>query len=168
MLKHRALLLALSLAACARSEREAERAVREYDDALARAYRESDASGMTRFATAREAGRVRVLVDVKSAAGLVLESTLESLEVGRVDVAAGGSAATVDTRERWRYFDRHLRPGEGPGPTFVADMSMRYDLVREGERLKVRDVTTLASAYVGPAPAGAGGHGAPERPPAPR
>lgn len=160
-----AFALAVALAACSRPEREAARAVREYDDALARAYREGDASGLARVAGAKEATRVRVLVDLKSASGLVLESTLESFEVTRVEVAAGGSAATVDTKERWRYFDRHLRPGEAPGSTFVADMSMRYDLAREDGRLRVHGVTTLASEYLGARPAGAAhGRGAPERP----
>ena len=146
-------------AACSRPAGDAARAVREYDDVLVRAYRDGDTSGMARVASAKEAGRVRVLVDLKSAGKLVLESTLESFEVVRADVAPGGDRATVETRERWRYFDRHLRPGDAPGPTFVADMSMRYDLVREDGRFKVGGVTTLANTYVGPAPSGGAGAG---------
>ncbi len=156
-----ALALVLALAGCPRPEREAARAVREYDDELVRAFRTSDASRMAGVASAKEAGRVRVLVDLKSAGKLVLESSLESFEVTRIEVAPGGGAASVETKERWRYFDRHLRPGKPPGPTFVADMAMRYALVREGGRFKVRDATTLANEYVGERPAAAGaGHGA--------
>lgn len=139
------LALALAaLAACARSDREAAEAVREYDEALVLAYRTGDVSRLSRVAAPGEVARVQVLVDLKAGSGLVLESTLESLETIRVETSRPG-AATVETRERWRYFDRHLRPGEPPGPTIVAEMAMRYDLVREDGRWKVREVRTLAS-----------------------
>jgi hypothetical protein len=118
---------------------------------------------MPRVAAAKEAERVRVLVDLKSSSKLVLESTLEAFETTRIQAAPEGGGASVETRERWRYFDRHLVPGEPPGPTFVSDMTMRYDLVREDGRWKVRDVTTLSNQYQGRAPEGGGGargHGA--------
>ncbi len=146
----RAVMLLLALAGCTRPEREVARAVREYDDELVRAYRTGDASRMPGVAAAKEAGRVRVLIDLKSASKLVLESTLESFETTRIQVPPGATAASVETKERWRYFDRHLQPGEPPGPTLVSDMSMRYELVREDGRWKVRDVSTLASEYLGP------------------
>ncbi len=157
--------LLLALAACSRPEREAATAVREYDDALVVAYRTGDASGMGRVAAAKEAERVRVLVDLKSASRMVLESTLEVFEATNVRVAPPGDAASVETKERWRYFDRHLEPGEEPGPTVVSDMAMRYDLVREGGRWKVAQVTTLANASPGRPPAAGA---APTAPPAPR
>lgn len=135
---------ALALAACARPEREVERAVRAYDEALVVAYRTGDASRMGEVAAEDEARRVAMLVDIKASAQLVLEATIEALEVTRVEAGARPDAAAAETRERWRYFDRHLRPGEAPGPTIVSEMTMRYDLVREGGRWKVSAVKTLA------------------------
>jgi hypothetical protein len=143
------IVILVALAACARPEREAARAVREYDDALVVAYRTGDASSMTQVAATKEAQRVQVLVDLKSSGKLVLESTLEAFEATRVQIGPSAGAATVETKERWRYSDRHLRPGEPPGPTFVSDMTMRYDLVRDDGRWKVRDVTTIANEYLG-------------------
>jgi hypothetical protein len=145
----RGLLFLVALAACPGPEREVARAVRAYDDALVAAYRSGDASRMAGVAAAAEAKRVRVLLDLKAASQLVLESTLEDFEVTRVEIAPAASTAAAETRERWRYFDRHLQPGEEPGPTVVSDMTMRYDLVREDGRWKVRDVTTLTNTSAG-------------------
>lgn len=151
----RAAVLAFALAACSRGERELGSAIRAYDDELVRAYRTGDTSRLARFAGAKEAAKVRVLVDLKSASRLVLESTLEAFEVVRVERGASPDAASVETRERWRYTDRHLDPGEPPGPTFVSEMTMRYALVREGGGWKVHEVTTLESRRAEEAP-GAG------------
>lgn len=139
-----ALAALLALAACPGDHAELGRAVREYDDALVRAYSSSDPSGMPRVAASKEADRVRILVDIKSAAGLVLESRLESFEVTRA--RATGDTATVETRERWRYHDRRLQPGAPPGPGIASLMSMRYSLVRERGRWKVAQVSTISSA----------------------
>jgi hypothetical protein len=136
------------LAACPGPQRELERAVREYDEALVRAYATADPSRLPEVATAREATRVRVLIDVKTAARLVLESRLEALEVTRA--AGSGESAQVETRERWRYRDRRLQPGEVPGPEIVSAMAMRYELAREGGRWKVASVSTLSSEILEP------------------
>ncbi|HSM92492.1 MAG TPA: hypothetical protein VLT47_06345 [Anaeromyxobacteraceae bacterium] len=135
----------LALAACEGGAGDAARAVREYDDALIRAFRLTDPSKMTQVAAREEADRVRVLVDLKAASRLVLESTLERFEVRSSAVAPGGGRATVETAERWRYFDRALSPGQSPGPVILSEMRMRYDLVREAGRWKVAEVTTLAN-----------------------
>jgi hypothetical protein len=68
----------LLFAACSGSERELGRAVREYDDALVRAYASADASRLPDVATAKEAARVQVLLDLKSNAKLVLERSRPS------------------------------------------------------------------------------------------
>jgi hypothetical protein len=158
----------LALAACSGSGADLGAAVRAYDEALARAYSRGDASLLTGLATAKEQGRVQVLVDLKTAGKLVLESRMDAFEV--TQASATGDAATVETRERWRYHDRHLKPGEPDGPEFVADMRMAYDLVREDGRWKVQSVRTISNEYVQPAggsapatPAGhgQGGHGRP-------
>jgi len=150
----------LLFAACSGSERELGKAVREYDDALLRAYSTADASRLSDVATAKEAARVQVLLDLKSNAKLVLESKIESFEVTRA--SSSGDSATAETRERWRYHDRQLKPVEPQGPGFVADMTMRYELLREGGRWKVASVSTLSNEYLEPKglkPGGAHGQG---------
>jgi len=148
----------LLFAACSGSERELGKAVRAYDDALIRAYSTVDASRLAEVATPKEAARVQVLLDLKSNAKLVLESRIESFEVTRT--SSSGDSATVETRERWRYHDRKLKVGEPKGPDFVADMAMRYDLVREEGRWKVTSVSTLSNEYLEPKGMKAGGaHG---------
>ena len=152
--------LLLLFAACQGSTAELGKAVREYDDALVRAYAVADASTLASVATAKEMGRVQVLVDLKSNGKLVLEAKVESFEVTRA--SASGETGTVETRERWRYHDRHLRPGEAQGPDFVADMAMRYELVREGGRWRVASVSTISNEYLEPTgmkPGGAHGQG---------
>jgi hypothetical protein len=138
----------LLLAACSRQEADLGAAVRAYDDALVRSYARNDASPLTGLATAKEQGRVQVLVDLKAGGKMLLESRLNSLEV--TSARESGDKATVETRERWRYHDRYLDPSRAPGPEFVADMRMRYELVREGGRWKVDSVATLSNEYVEP------------------
>lgn len=160
-----AVALTASLAACRdRADAEAERAVRDYDEALVQAFRASDAAPIRRVALEKEANRVVVLVDLKRSNGLVLESTLERLEVTGTS-RTGPAGRTVETFERWRYFDRPLAPGRAPGTVFVAQMRMRYELGREDGRWKVESVRTLSSEYLEPkgfareAPHGTGGAG---------
>ncbi len=154
----------LLLAACPGPARELSRAVREYDDELVRAYGTSDPSRLYGVADRKEADRVRVLIDLKTASKLVLESTLESLEV--TSATATGGQGVVETRERWRYHDRPLQPGAAPGPEIVAAMAMRYQLARQDGRWKVVSVSTISNEILepkGPRPSGHGqgpAHGA--------
>ncbi len=166
-----ALAALLLLAACPGPRRELGRAVREYDDELVRAYGTSDPSRLAGVAGRKEADRVRVLIDLKTAARLVLESKLESLEV--TSATATGDQGVVETRERWRYHDRPLQPGAAPGPEVVAAMAMRYHLAREDGRWKVASVSTISNEILEPkgAPPGGGhgqgpAHGAGHEPPA--
>jgi hypothetical protein len=138
----------LALAACPGPKSELGRTVREYDDALVRAFATSDPSRLASVAAAKEADRVRILVDLKTNARLVLESRLESFEVTRAE--ATGDTGTVETRERWRYHDRPLQLGAPPAPEITALMAMRYSLVREGGRWKVASVSTMSSAPLPP------------------
>lgn len=150
----------LLLTGCRGDSAEASKAVRAYDDALVRAYAGGDASPLANLATAKELGRVQVLVDLKTAGKMVLESRIESFEV--TSSSTSGDTAVVETRERWRYHDRHLEPGKPDGPQFVADMKMRYELVREGGLWKVGAVSTLSNEYLEPKggkPGGAHGKG---------
>jgi hypothetical protein len=136
----------VSVAACSGPDRDLSRAVREYDDALVRAYAGSDPSRVASVAARKEADRIRILIDLKSNARLVLESTLESFQV--TSAVATGDAGTVETRERWRYHDRSLQPGAPSGPEIASDMAMRYALVREEGRWRVASVTTISSEPV--------------------
>ncbi len=146
-MRARAAALALALAAaCGSDRREAERAVRAYNDAAILAYRTGDLAPLREVATAGEANRVQVLVDLKAAARLVLESRLESLEVTGVERPDAGRMV-VRTKERWRYHDRPLDPGRPQGIEFVADMALEYQLVRDGARWKVDRGRTLSSEY---------------------
>lgn len=141
----------LMLAACSRSASDAAaRAVREYDDELIRAFRTSNPSRIAGVATRTEADRVLVLVDLKSSNRLVLESTLERFEVVSSRAFIDGKSATVETKERWRYFDRPIAPGRSPGPEIVSEMRMRYELAWDSGRWKVADVTTLENAILEP------------------
>lgn len=141
-----ALASVLLLVACQGGSAEAAKAVRAYDDALIRAYASGSASPLVNLATEKELGRVQVLIDLKTSGKLVLESQIESFEV--TSASTSGDTATVETRERWRYHDRHTKPGEPNGPDFVADMKMRYQLVREAGRWKVESVATLSNEYL--------------------
>jgi hypothetical protein len=145
-----ALALALAAAACGTDRREAERAVRGYDDALAVAYRTRDASRLDEVATAREVGKVRALVELKTQARLVLESELQALDLGDVRPEAPDALA-ARTRERWRYWDRPLDPGRPQGDEIVAEMELEYRLVRApGGRWKVDEVRALSMHHVEP------------------
>ncbi len=141
-----------ALLACgqaARDRREAERPSRGYDDAAILAYRTRDLEPLKRFATQGEWGRVVVLVDLKTAAKLVLEGELVSLAVERVE-RSGADGLVAEARERWRYRDRPLDPGAARPPTFVADMRMRYELVRSGGGWRVDRTRTLENTYIEP------------------
>jgi hypothetical protein len=142
-------LAAAFAAGCSSDRREAERAVRDYNEAAILAYRTRDFSRLREVATEREWGKVVVLVDLKTANGLVLESELESLEMSH---AAKPSLdhLKVETRERWRYHDRPLQPGRPPGTVFVADMRLEYDFVREDGRWKLDSARTLSNEYLEP------------------
>jgi hypothetical protein len=138
----------LLFGACQGASSDVAKAVRAYEDGLVRAYASGDAGPLATLATAKEVGRVQVLIDLKTAGKLVLESKIESFEATNASVS--GDTATVETRERWRYHDRHTKPGEPDGPEFVADMKMRYGLVREGGRWKVESVATLSNEFLEP------------------
>lgn len=143
-----AVALAVALG-CGSDRRDAERAVRAYNDAAILAYRTRDFAPLHEAATQEEWGRVVVLVDLKTASRLVLESELQSLELTKVERTAA-DAMLVGTRERWRYHDRPLDPGRPRGPEFVADMALEYRFVRQDGRWKMDSARTLSSEYLEP------------------
>lgn len=144
------LLAALALVAgCTADRREAEALVRGYNEAAIVAYRTRQFGALEQVATKKEAGRVVVLVDLKSAAGLVLESELQALEVTRVERSDAQLRAW--TKERWRYWDRPLKPGGEVGTVFVAEMTLDYDFVREDGAWKLSSARTLTNDFLEPA-----------------
>ncbi len=149
------------LAGCGRwtATREAEAAVRAYNEAIVVAYRTNDPRGLEDVAGPEELRKLIALIDLKRNANLALESRLEEFEVLAVETS-GTDAATVRTRERWRYWDRALKPAMPAGQVFVADMWMSWTLGREAGRMKVLGGKTERSEYIEPKgfrPGGGGG-----------
>lgn len=147
-----ALALALASAGCGRDARgEADRYLRAYNAALVEAYRSSDASKLEGLAGTDEVRKVRILIDLKSSNGIVLESRLERFEVTAATFE-GDDRIAAETREEWRYHDRPRSPGLPPGPEFRSEMTLRYRLVREAGTWKVEGVRALSSRPVEPPP----------------
>lgn len=142
----------LALGGCTRwrTARELGAAVRAYNEALIVAYRTNDPRGLEKVAGEREVRKLIALIDLKRSGNLALESQLEEFEVLGVE-ASGAGAATVRTRERWRYRDRALKPGMSPGPSYRADMWMTWDLGLENGTWKVLKGSTDRSEYLEPA-----------------
>lgn len=128
---------------------EGQRAVRAYCEALVVAYRTSDASAVQPVVTENEWRKLFTLIDLKQAAGLVLESELESLVVTEVKRPAPG-VMTVLATERWRYFDRPVELGTAPGTEFVVEMDLMYSFVDEDGAWKMDQATTRRHEYIEP------------------
>lgn len=139
-----------ALVGCNADKREAEGLVRSYNEAAIIAYRTGNLEGLKKVATQQEWGRVVVLVELKTAAGLVLESELQALEITAVQRPHDG-LLEVSTRERWRYWDRPRKPGAPAGTVFVAQMTLTYDFVREEGGWKMSSARTLTNEYLEPA-----------------
>lgn len=143
--------ITIAICGCARwrAAHEAEAALRAYNDALVVAYRTNDPRGLEAVAGPQELRKLIALIDLKRGAHLALESRLERLDV--LDVSLTGTdTATLRTRERWRYWDRALRPGMPAGRVFVAEMWMRWDVGSEGGRWRVLGGRTEQSEYLEP------------------
>lgn len=156
-----AVALLLDLASCARwkAARNAEAAVRAYNEAIVVAYRTNAPQGLGEVAGTKEVRKLIALIDLKRNANLALESRIEEFEVLNVETS-GADGATVRTRERWRYWDRALKPGMPAGQVFVADMWMTWTVGREAGRMKVLGGKTERSEYLEPKgfrPGGGGG-----------
>jgi hypothetical protein len=131
-------------------EAEGERAVRAYCEAVIVAYRTSDANVVQPVTTEKEWRKLFTLIDLKRAAGLVLESELESLVVAEVKRPIPG-VMTVLATERWRYFDRPVDLGKAPGTEFVVEMDLMYSFVDEDGEWKMDLATTRRHEYIEPA-----------------
>lgn len=141
------LVAAAVFAGCTSDLRIAEQVVREYNEAVIVAYRSQDFGPLRRVAAEKEGGRVSVMIDLKAATGVALQSELQRLTVTKVE--RGDDRKLVAwTEERWRYFDRSLRPGVPDGPVAVVDMTLTYELVQGDGRWKVERVRALTSADV--------------------
>jgi hypothetical protein len=137
-------------AACSDPDRAAaEAAVRAYNEALVLAYRTSDPAPVEPLVTRKELGKLIALIDLKTAAGLVLESTLEELEVTSVE-KTDPEHMVVRTGERWRYFDRPRKPGAAPSQEFVARMTLEYTFVTDGVEWRMDQARTLENEYLEP------------------
>jgi hypothetical protein len=149
----RALALALccaTLPACDTDKREAEALVRAYNEAAILAYRTRNFGDLQKVATKKEWGRVLVLVDLKSAGDLVLEADLQALEIASAQ-RINDDLLKVTTKERWRYWDRALKPGAPAGTVFVAAMTLDYDFVKDEGVWRMSSARTLTNEYLEPA-----------------
>ena len=143
------LLAALSAAAACATRNDPAAAVRRYAEVVSAAYREDDPSRLPDVATAREARRIAAVLERKRGDGLVFDARLLELEVLGTE-AVGDDRATVRTTERWRCWDRPLRPGVAGGREYLAQLGTRYSLVRDGARWKVADTSAPAVQYYDP------------------
>ncbi len=138
-------ILSLAAFACTRSD-DPLRIVRNYNDAVILAHRTGDISKLSDVAGEREARIVGVLVNTKRGAGLVLEATLERIEVLRSQ-KSGPDSMIIETSEQWRYYDRPLKPGSSPGQVIEADMKVQYECERTGKIWKVMKVKVLENKF---------------------
>lgn len=138
-----------ALSGCNADRREAEALVRAYNEAAIVAYRTRSFDDVKKVATQKEWGRVVVLVDLKTANELVLESELQALEITAIE-KPNDELLEVSTKERWRYWDRPLKPGAAAGTVFVAQMTLTYDFVREDGAWKLSSARTLTNDYLEP------------------
>ena len=138
---------------------EAETLVRGYCEAVIVAYLSLDPEAVRPLTTDQEWRKLVVLIDLKRANRLVLESTLEELEVTAVGHASPG-VMTVATTERWRYFDRPLDIGRPVGSELVVEMDLEYSFVDENGTWKMDQARTLNHDYLEPESFTPGGHDA--------
>jgi len=138
------------LGGCGQSEvDEAEAAVRSYCDGVIEAYRTSDPDAARPVITDREWRKLVVLIDLKKANRVVLESALEELEVAGVS-RPSPSLMTVTATERWRYYDRPLELGKPEGTEFVVEMDLEYDFVRTDGVWRMDQARTSRHDYLEP------------------
>lgn len=119
----------------------AEDLVRQYDRALVTAFRTADPSPLKGVASEREVAKVTHLIDVKRETNVTLDSTLVDFQVQGVD--RKDKQVHVRTTERWRYVNRRIGSGEAVGTTTDERYTMRYDLMRDGEKWKVDETEFL-------------------------
>ncbi len=130
-------------------ERDAAAAVRAYNEALVVAYRTNDPRGLEQVAGTNEVRKLTALIDLKRNGNLALESNVEQFALIAVE-RSDPDALVVRTRERWRYWDRPLKPGMPAGQVFVADLWMRWQLGREAGVWKILEGKTERSEYLQP------------------
>jgi len=128
---------------------EAETVVRSYCEAVIVAYRSLDSEAVRPLTTDKEWRKLVVLIDLKRANRLVLESTLEELEVTAVGHPSPG-VMTVGTTERWRYFDRPLDVGRPVGSELVVEMDLEYSFVERDGAWLMDQARTLRHDYLEP------------------
>jgi hypothetical protein len=138
-------VLILSGFACTRAD-DAVKIVRAYNDAVIMSHRTGDTSKLPDVAGEREARLVGVLVTTKRNVGLVLEATLERLDVLSAR-RTGPDSQLIETREQWRYYDRPLKPGSSPGQIIESAIKVQYECERTENAWKVMKVKVLEHTF---------------------
>ena len=136
--------LPVTFGACTDSNREAEAVIRKYNAALIKAFASADTAPLKGIAGEKEIRKVGTLMDYKRTAGLVLESELVSLKMDS-NTKTADDAMSATTTERWKYFDRSLKPGIPPGKTVEAEMKLKYFLKKESGVWKVEKLEGISS-----------------------
>lgn len=127
---------------CSHQKDEPLKIVRAYNEAVIYAHKTGDTSRLTEVAGDREARIISILIDTKRAAGLVLESTLEDIKVINVE-KINSNSMIITTSERWRYYDRPLKPGKSLGPVIKAFMKVKYECGKIDGKWKVMKIAVL-------------------------
>lgn len=138
-------LLSFILLACSsKPSTEAESVIRQYDAALIKAFAAGDNAALKGLVGEKEFKKVGTLIDYKRTGGLALQSEMLGLSMDSCDKTAD-DAITATTTERWRYFDRPLKPGAAPGKTVQSEMKLRYFLQKESGSWKVIRVEGISN-----------------------
>jgi hypothetical protein len=133
----------LLLAACSNPKGEAEAVIRQYDQALIKAFGSGNPAPLKDIAGEKELRKVGTLIDYKGTAGLVLESQLLNLSMDSCS-KTGDDAMTATSTERWSYFDRPQKAGAAPGKTVESEMKLKYFLKKENGVWKVEKVEGIS------------------------
>ncbi|MBI5607619.1 MAG: hypothetical protein HY902_01915 [Deltaproteobacteria bacterium] len=129
------------------SDQRAEDLVREYNRRVIAAYRQADPIRVEGVTGPAEAKKLAGLIGAKADAGLTLDAELLDLQVTATHRDEPG--VQVDTAERWRYVDRRIGDGSVQGAPSQDRYTMRYFLVRSGERWVVDHIAFVDPPVVG-------------------
>ncbi len=129
------LLAAAALLSCSRADRrEAEQLVRAYDHALTEAYLTGSLDSLEKVTSKAEVDRVGILVGGLRGRHEVLLATLESVDVRTASLHADARRGWAVAGERWTYERVDDRTRMPTGPRVQREYTLRYELIRSGDR----------------------------------
>ncbi|MFV2073400.1 MAG: hypothetical protein ACC742_12210 [Thermoanaerobaculales bacterium] len=145
------------------SNDEARRLVLTYNERVAKAFREADATLVDEVAGDKEARKITGLIGVRLDREVILDAEL--LGIDFENVRRESATVLVRTRESWRYQERRLGDGEPTGPPSDDRYEMLYELRRMDGRWVVDAIRFASPPQVGrPLPGWASGGSVPHGP----